>query len=192
MKCEATQELVVGGFTDPQGRRVGLGALLVGYFAGRDFVVRRQGRHRTSTPRSCCRCVNGWTPCVSTGRRSPRGPACRESGAHWVKPEVVVQVAFTEWTVHGKLRHPRLLGVRIDKSAREVTRERPRDHASREGAVSGGWHHEGRAGDVLRRVAPVMVPHLRRRLDHHGALSERHRRDRGSSRRTSARASRRG
>ena len=47
MKCEATQELVVGGFTEPRGRRVGLGALLVGYFAGRDFVLRRQGRHRT-------------------------------------------------------------------------------------------------------------------------------------------------
>jgi len=45
--------------------------------------------------------------------------------AHWVKPEVVVQVAFTEWTVHGKLRHPRLLGLRADKAARDVVRERP-------------------------------------------------------------------
>jgi ATP-dependent DNA ligase len=43
--------------------------------------------------------------------------------AHWVRPEVVVQVAFIEWTVHGKLRHPRLLGVRYDKVAREVVRE---------------------------------------------------------------------
>ena len=40
--------------------------------------------------------------------------------AHWVRPEIVVQVAFIEWTVHGKLRHPRLLGVRYDKAAREV------------------------------------------------------------------------
>jgi len=43
--------------------------------------------------------------------------------AHWVRPEVVVQVAFIEWTVHGKLRHPRLLGVRFDKRARDVVRE---------------------------------------------------------------------
>ena len=43
--------------------------------------------------------------------------------AHWVRPEIVVQVAFIEWTVHGKLRHPRLLGIRTDKSAREVVRE---------------------------------------------------------------------
>src|SRR5207248_2278500 len=46
-------------------------------------------------------------------------------GAHWVQPEIVVQVAFIEWTVHGKLRHPRLLGIRIDKAPREVTRENP-------------------------------------------------------------------
>ena len=44
-------------------------------------------------------------------------------GAHWVRPQIVVQVAFIEWTVHGKLRHSRLLGVRTDKSAREVVRE---------------------------------------------------------------------
>ena len=43
--------------------------------------------------------------------------------AHWVRPEVVVQVAFIEWTVHGKLRHSRLLGIRTDKSPREVVRE---------------------------------------------------------------------
>ena len=43
--------------------------------------------------------------------------------AHWVRPDIVVQVAFTEWTVHGKLRHPRLLGVRNDKAARQVVRE---------------------------------------------------------------------
>ena len=44
-------------------------------------------------------------------------------GAHWVRPEVVVQVAFIEWTVHDKLRHARLLGLREDKAARDVTRE---------------------------------------------------------------------
>jgi bifunctional non-homologous end joining protein LigD len=43
--------------------------------------------------------------------------------AHWVRPEVVVQVGFIEWTVHGKLRHPRLLGIRADKNARDVVRE---------------------------------------------------------------------
>ena len=118
MKCEMSQELVVGGFTDPQGKRVGLGALLVGYFDGDDFVfagkigtgfdtkllldlrVQLDELEITKTP---------FTKAVGL-------PRVR---AHWVRPEIVVQVGFIEWTVHGKLRHPRLLGVRNDKPARE-------------------------------------------------------------------------
>src|SRR6185503_5527491 len=58
----------------------------------------------------------------------PASPFTKASGlprvrAHWVRPEIVVQVGFIEWTVHGKLRHPRLLGVRVDKNPREVVRE---------------------------------------------------------------------
>ena len=49
----------------------------------------------------------------------------REPGAHWVRPELVAQVGFTEWTTDGKLRHPRFLGLRRDKSAADVVRERP-------------------------------------------------------------------
>jgi bifunctional non-homologous end joining protein LigD len=60
----------------------------------------------------------------------PQSPFTRATGlprvrAHWLRPEVVVQVAFIEWTVHGKLRHPRLLGVRFDKAPRDVVREAP-------------------------------------------------------------------
>lgn len=124
MKCEATQELVVGGFTDPQRSRVGLGALLVGYFDGADFVF--AGKIGT-----------GFDTALLTDLRRrldalelPRPPFTRARGlprlrAHWVRPEIVVQAAFTEWTVHGKLRHPRLIGVRHDKQARDVVREHP-------------------------------------------------------------------
>jgi bifunctional non-homologous end joining protein LigD len=60
----------------------------------------------------------------------PAPPFTRATGlpkvrAHWVRPEIVVQVAFLEWTVHGKLRHARLVGVRADKDAREVVKETP-------------------------------------------------------------------
>jgi bifunctional non-homologous end joining protein LigD len=122
MKCEATQELVVGGFTDPQGARVGLGALLVGYFDGADFVF--AGKVGTGLDTKLLLDLRArfdaievsHTPfTISTGL-----PRLR---AHWVRPEIVVQVGFIEWTVHGKLRHPRLLGVRFDKSPREVVRE---------------------------------------------------------------------
>ncbi|HEY3042542.1 MAG TPA: hypothetical protein VGJ39_00850, partial [Vicinamibacterales bacterium] len=122
MKCEASQEFVVGGFTDPQGARVGLGALLVGYYEGSDFVF--AGKLGTGFD----------TKLLLDLRRRldaselPKSPFTRAKGlprlrAHWVRPEIVVQVAFIEWTVHGKLRHPRLLGVRIDKDPREVTRD---------------------------------------------------------------------
>ena len=122
MKCEATQELVVGGFTDPQGRRVGLGALLVGYFEGDDFVF--AGKVGTGFDTKLLLELRARLDALEI----PAPPFTRAKGlprlrAHWVRPEIVVQVAFIEWTVHGKLRHPRLLGIRTDKDARDVVRE---------------------------------------------------------------------
>jgi len=108
MKCELSQPFVVGGFTDPQGVRVGLGALLVGHFKGEDFLFAgkvgtgfdsrmlrdlRQQLDRIEIP----------APPFTLGKGLPR------IRAHWVRPEVVVEVGFIEWTVHGKLRHPRFL-----------------------------------------------------------------------------------
>jgi bifunctional non-homologous end joining protein LigD len=122
MKCEASQELVVGGFTDPQGARVGLGALLVGYYEGREFVFAGKLGTGFDTPLllDLRRRLDGLEVADPPFTRSIGLPRLR---AHWVRPEIVVQVAFIEWTVNGKLRHPRLLAVRFDKDARRVTRE---------------------------------------------------------------------
>jgi bifunctional non-homologous end joining protein LigD len=122
MKCEASQELVVGGFTDPQGGRVGLGALLVGYFEGDDFVF--AGKVGTGFDTKLLLDLRSRLDALEI----PRPPFTKSVGlprirSHWVRPEIVVQVAFIEWTVHGKLRHSRLIGIRTDKSAREVVRE---------------------------------------------------------------------
>jgi ATP-dependent DNA ligase len=122
MKCEASQELVVGGFTDPQGARVGLGALLVGYFDGDDLVF--AGKIGTGFDTKLLLDLRSRLDALEI----PKTPFTKAKGlprlrAHWVRPAIVVQVAFIEWTVHGKLRHPRLLGVRFDKSASEVVRE---------------------------------------------------------------------
>jgi ATP-dependent DNA ligase len=121
MKCEASQEFVVGGFTDPQGARVGLGALLVGYFDGEDLVF--AGKIGTGFDtrlllelRSRLDAMEVATTPFTRAKGLPR------LRAHWTRPEVVVQVAFIEWTVHGKLRHPRLLAVRYDKDPRDVVR----------------------------------------------------------------------
>jgi bifunctional non-homologous end joining protein LigD len=123
MKCEATQELVVGGFTDPQGGRVGLGALLVGYFEGRDFVF--AGKVGTGLDTKLLLSLRAQLDRLEI----QKPPFTRAAGlpkirAHWVRPDVVVQVAFMEWTGNDKMRHPRLLGVRTDKAARDVVRER--------------------------------------------------------------------
>lgn len=122
MKCEASQEFVVGGFTDPQGARVGLGALLIGYYENDDFVF--AGKIGTGFDTKLLLDLRARLDALELATtpftRSVGLPRLR---AHWVRPEVVVEVAFIEWTVHGKLRHPRLLGVRYDKPPREVVRE---------------------------------------------------------------------
>jgi bifunctional non-homologous end joining protein LigD len=122
MKCEATQELVVGGFTDPQGARVGLGALLVGYYEGDDLVF--AGRIGTGFDTKLLLELRARLEASEiTATPFTRAIGLPRLRAHWVRPELVVQVGFIEWTVNGKLRHPRLLGVRTDKTAREVVRE---------------------------------------------------------------------
>ena len=114
---------MVGGFTDPQGSRVGLGALLVGYFDRDDFVF--AGKIGTGFDTKLLLDLRARLDKLEI----PKSPFTKAKGLprireHWVMPEIVVQVAFIEWTVHGKLRHPRLLGVRYDKSPREVVREK--------------------------------------------------------------------
>ena len=122
MKCEASQELVVGGFTDPQGARVGLGALLVGYYDGEDLVF--AGKLGTGFDTKLLLDLRRRLDAIEI----PRSPFTRAIGlprlrAHWVQPEIVVQASFIEWTGNDKLRHPRLIGVRFDKNPREVVRE---------------------------------------------------------------------
>ena len=144
MKCELAQEFVVGGFTDPQGKRVGLGALLVGYYeysvSVPGAVATGLGDHLASDHAQADFVFAGK---IGTGfnndllidlRRKldkleiPKPPFTKAVGlprlrAHWVQPKIVVQVGFIQWTGHNKLRHPRLLGIRHDKDPREVVRE---------------------------------------------------------------------
>lgn len=111
MKCERTGDFVVGGFTDPQGSRVGLGALLVGQHRDGDFVF--AGKVGTGFDAALLRSLRQQLDAMEI----PAPPFTKATGlprvrAHWVTPRLVVHVAFLEWTGHGKLRHSRLLGVR--------------------------------------------------------------------------------
>ena len=113
MKCELSKDLVVGGFTDPQGARVGLGALLVGYYDGSDLVF--AGKIGTGFDTRLLLDLRRRLDAIEI----PAAPFTKATGlprlrVHWVRPEIVVQVGFIEWTGNHKLRHPRLLGVRVD------------------------------------------------------------------------------
>jgi bifunctional non-homologous end joining protein LigD len=123
MKCEASQELVVGGFTDPEGSRKGFGALLLGYFENDEFVF--AGKVGTGFDSKQLLAIRERLEEIEI-HKSPftKAVGLPRKGAHWVRPELVVQVAFIEWTTHGKLRHGRFLGIRQDKASHEVIRER--------------------------------------------------------------------
>ena len=122
MKVEASQEFVVGGFTDPRGARVGLGALLVGYYDGDELVF--AGKIGTGFDTKLLLDLRARLDALEIAATPfTKAVGLPRLRAHWVRPEIVVQVGFIEWTGNNKLRHPRLLGVRIDKAAREVVRE---------------------------------------------------------------------
>ncbi|MGH2945931.1 MAG: non-homologous end-joining DNA ligase [Solirubrobacteraceae bacterium] len=119
-KCSAQQELVIGGFTAPQGSRTELGALLLGHF--QDGRLRYAGKVGTGFTRATLRDLGRrLAPLRRDG--SPFADEVRERGATWVQPRLVAQIGFSEWTRDGRLRHPRFLGLREDKPAEEVVRE---------------------------------------------------------------------
>jgi DNA ligase D-like protein (predicted ligase) len=123
LKCEQGQELVIGGYTAPKGSRTDFGALLLGYYDG--DVLRYAGKVGTGFDDATLaslgarlRALRIDEPPFADARREIREPT-----AVWVRPELVAELGFSEWTSAGRLRHPRFLGLRDDKSAREVVRE---------------------------------------------------------------------
>lgn len=130
VKCQEREELAIIGWTDPKGRRPGIGSLLLGYY-GADGALRFAGGvgtgfsddmlldlHRRLTPLE---------------RRTPPSRAIAKAAprrSHWAKPELVAELRFTEWTPDGRLRHPAFLGLREDKRAREVVIDRDGSPAS--------------------------------------------------------------
>jgi bifunctional non-homologous end joining protein LigD len=128
VKCSQRQEMVIGGYTDPSGARQGLGALLIGIYE-KDGSLRYSGKVGTgfndetlTSLRKKLETLGQKDPPFSN---PPRGAEGRR--AHWVKPRLVAEIAFTEWTADGTLRHPSFQGLREDKNARDVVRERPAD-----------------------------------------------------------------
>jgi bifunctional non-homologous end joining protein LigD len=121
-KCGHGQELVVGGFTEPRGSRVEFGALLLGYY--KDGQLQYAGKVGTGFDTDTLHDLG--SQMRDLARRDPpfaNPGAIKERGVTWVEPKLVAEIGFTEWTRDGRLRHPRFLGLRDDKSAQEVVRE---------------------------------------------------------------------
>jgi bifunctional non-homologous end joining protein LigD len=122
LKCAWEQEFVIGGFTEPAGSRTDFGALLVGYHE--DGRLRYAGKVGTGYSAATLRDLGARLRALETpdspfvdARPIPRG-------THWTRPELVAQIGFAEWTTDGRLRQARFLGLRDDKDADEVVRER--------------------------------------------------------------------
>lgn len=121
LKCSTSQLLVVGGWTDRSGQRAGLGALLVGYYDGQQ-QLRYAGRVGSGfDDRELADFER--TLAGLAAEKSPFVDAGRVKGSHWVRPELVVEVTFTEWTPDGRLRHPRFERLRTDTKPMDVRRE---------------------------------------------------------------------
>jgi len=120
-KCVRQQEFVIGGYTDPQGERIGFGALLVGFY-GRGKLV-YAGKVGTGFDTDTLRRLGKKLAQLETAISPFAGDGLPRRGVHWVKPKLVAEIGFTEWTPEGKLRHPRFLGLREDKRPEEVVRE---------------------------------------------------------------------
>ncbi|GAA0520991.1 ATP-dependent DNA ligase [Saccharopolyspora subtropica] len=119
-KCVNDQEFVIGGFTEPKGSRVGFGALLVGYY--QQSRLRYAGKVGTGYDERTLRDLRARLDELTVAD-PPFADPVTEPGAHWVAPELVAQVGFTEWTADGRLRHPRFSGLREDKRPSDVVRE---------------------------------------------------------------------
>jgi DNA ligase D-like protein (predicted ligase) len=122
LKCVRRQEFVIGGYTDPQGERIGFGALLVGYYENGE--LRYAGKIGAGYDRRTLRDLSGRLEKIE--RKTPpfeAGAGLPSKNVHWVSPKLVCEAGFTEWTSGGKLRHPKFVGLRRDKEPGDVRRE---------------------------------------------------------------------
>jgi DNA ligase D-like protein (predicted ligase) len=122
-KCVRDQEFVIGGWTEPKGSRTGFGALLLGYYDNGALVY--AGKVGTGFDAAMLRTLGQRLAALETGRSPFQRGNVKERDVHWVRPELVAQIGFTEWTRDGMLRHPRFAGLRTDKAASDVVRETP-------------------------------------------------------------------
>ncbi|MEO7761360.1 MAG: DNA ligase D [Casimicrobiaceae bacterium] len=130
VKCAMRQEMVIGGYTDPQGSRTCFGALLLGVYDSGELQY--AGKVGTGFDAKALESIAQLLVARKQAKPAfvnpPRGYEAK--GAHWIKPDLVAEIAFTEWSREGALRHPSFQGMRKDKVATDVKRELPASASS--------------------------------------------------------------
>ena len=157
VKCFERQEFVIGGYTEPGGGREGFGALLIGVFDSHGRFI-YSGRVGTGFNGRLITELLERLREIAEPRplfhNPPVGPDAK--GVHWVRPELVAEVAFTQWTREGVLRHPSFQGLREDKPAREVFHEEPlklmEEIGPADEAISGESEPEPGTARIIRKV----------------------------------------
>jgi bifunctional non-homologous end joining protein LigD len=136
VKCLKQQEFVIGGYSKPEGSRVGFGALLLGYHDKNGSLI-FAGRVGTGFSTQSLRQLTSELKklIVDTSPFKSMMTGAERRGVTWVKPKLVAEVEFTEWTSDGRLRHPSFQGLREDKPAEEVVREMPKSTLALEKAA---------------------------------------------------------
>jgi bifunctional non-homologous end joining protein LigD len=156
VKCQKRQEFVIGGYTDPEGAREGIGALLLGVYDEQGTLV-FAGKVGTGFTAKTLKDLERRL----TALQRPTSPFGRAripgvTRAHWVEPKLVAEIRFTEWTTDGRLRHPSFQGLREDKKPSEVVRERPqpvKEAAPSEPIPARPARGRSREGEALARKA---------------------------------------
>ncbi len=173
LKCARRQEFVVVGYTDPQGARVGLGALLLAYHDEAGQLV-YAGKVGTGFDDAGLAALRQRLQALETRQASVKAGGGGR-GTHWVRPELVAEVSFGEWTESGHVRHSVFRGLRTDKPARAITREVAMTAGKTPGKTTGKLTHPERVIDPstgltkldLARyyglVAPMLLRHLKDR-----------------------------
>ncbi|HXE48631.1 MAG TPA: DNA ligase D [Ramlibacter sp.] len=152
LKCGRRQEFVIGGYTDPQGARTGIGSLLLGVH-DKDGTLRYAGNVGTGFNEQVLRDLRRTLDSLRAERSPFAAEAPIPKKAHWVKPELVCEVAFGEWTRDGRIRHSVFHGLRADKPAVAVTHEEPR-HGAPVDKLAKSARTSARAGGKARKEQP--------------------------------------
>jgi bifunctional non-homologous end joining protein LigD len=163
LKCSLRQEFVIGGFTDPRGSRTGIGSLLLGVHEG--GKLRYAGNVGTGFNEKVLRDLRERLDALAAPRSAFTAGTAIPRNAHWVKPELVCEVSFGEWTRDGRVRHSVFHGLRIDKPADAVGEEKAVHEAPVDKPAKAPRHGANRkaasltaTGNAAKRASSLEMP----------------------------------